>query len=379
MNPRKKAPIANLPSGVGIYPVKNGAGKKFWRVRLGIRFTESEVIARCFDTVQKARTWIEQQTQQRTQISASQLTPQQLAEAKAAFSRLVGRMTLTEAVDFALKHSALGQASKTLNDAVAGYLNAKAEKNASENYLRAQRYACGVLQEEFGTTEINRITTNDIETSIRKRNWQPLNRKNYLRDWGMLFRFAVKREWLARSPIDSIDRPTVHHERPEIFTAEEAQALLTTAATNGLEVLPYFAIGLFAGVRVEEMKRMTWEMVDLEQKIIKLPGSLTKGRYPRNVDIAENLLAWLAPFADKTGKLVPIGLRERVETTFTQAGIDKKRNALRHSFASYYLVLTDSADKTMLQLGQQTPSVLFKHYRQVVSRKQAEAYWKIYP
>ena len=30
-------------------------------------------------------------------------------------------------------------------------------------------------------------------------------------------------------------------------------------------------------------------------------------------------------------------------------------------------------------MGQQTPSVLFKHYRQVVTRKQAAAYWSLVP
>lgn len=379
MNTRKKSPIANLPSGVGIYPVKNGAGAKYWRVRLGKRFTQGTEQTRCFTTVQDARKWIEEQSGQKSQIAATQLTPAQLAEAKAAFDRLGTRMTLSEAIDFALAHSALGTEAKTLDEVVAAYLGAKAEKNASEGYLRAQRYACGVLQRAFGKTGINQITSTDLESFIRKQQWQPLNRKNYLRDWGMVFRFAVKREWLSRNPIDAIERPVVHHETPEIFTIAEARQLLETAESNKLKTLPFFAIGLFAGVRVEEMKRMTWEMVDLEERVIKLPGSITKTHQPRNVDIAPNLVEWLLLCPGRKGKITPVGLRERVETTFEQADIEKKRNALRHSFASYYLVQTDSADKTQLQLGQQTPSVLFKHYRQVLSRREAGLYWKIYP
>jgi len=282
-------------------------------------------------------------------------------------------------VEFALAHSALGTEAKTLNEVVAAYLEAKAEKNASAGYLRAQRYACGVLQREFGKTEINRITSPDLEAFIRKQRWQPLNRKNYLRDWGMVFRFAVKHEMLSRNPIDPIERPVVHHETPEIFTVAEARQLLETAESNKLKTLPFFAVGLFAGVRVEEMKRMTWDMVDLEERVIKLPGTITKTHQPRNVDIAPNLVEWLLLCPKRTGRLAPAGLRARVEATFEQAGIEKKRNALRHSFASYYLVQTDSADKTQLQLGQQTPSVLFKHYRQVLSRREAGFYWKIYP
>ena len=51
----------------------------------------------------------------------------------------------------------------------------------------------------------------------------------------------------------------------------------------------------------------------------------------------------------------------------------------RHSFGSNHLVQHDDPGKTQLQMGQQTPSVLFKHYRQVVTRKQAAAYWSLVP
>ena len=40
---------------------------------------------------------------------------------------------------------------------------------------------------------------------------------------------------------------------------------------------------------------------------------------------------------------------------------------------------TNRPERTQLNLGQQTPSVLFKHYRQVVKAAEAAAYWDIRP
>ena len=71
-------------------------------------------------------------------------------------------------------------------------------------------------------------------------------------------------------------------------------------------------------------------------------------------------------------------LRSKLDGLYEKAE-SRKRNALRHSFASYFLVKTKSPERTQLNLGQQTPSVLFKHYRQVVKAADAAAYWDIRP
>ena len=54
-------------------------------------------------------------------------------------------------------------------------------------------------------------------------------------------------------------------------------------------------------------------------------------------------------------------------------------NALRHSFASYYLARFDDAPKLALQLGHVGQDIIFRHYREVVTRQDAARYWKINP
>jgi hypothetical protein len=54
-----------------------------------------------------------------------------------------------------------------------------------------------------------------------------------------------------------------------------------------------------------------------------------------------------------------------------------KGNAMRHSYASYTLVVNDESF-TKSQLGHsQNSSTLFKHYRRAATKKAAEDYFKI--
>ena len=52
---------------------------------------------------------------------------------------------------------------------------------------------------------------------------------------------------------------------------------------------------------------------------------------------------------------------------------------MRHSFGSYYLALHEDAPRTALQMGHTRTDVLFNHYRDLVSREDAAAFWSIVP
>ena len=47
---------------------------------------------------------------------------------------------------------------------------------------------------------------------------------------------------------------------------------------------------------------------------------------------------------------------------------------MRHSFASYHLALHESADKTALEMGHRDTRMLFRHYREIVTKGEAVEY-----
>jgi Phage integrase family. len=59
----------------------------------------------------------------------------------------------------------------------------------------------------------------------------------------------------------------------------------------------YAAIGMFAGVRPEEICRVSWAMVDLDHSRIRIPGSITKTRIGRTIDLEPNAVGSVDPWS----------------------------------------------------------------------------------
>jgi integrase len=192
-------------------------------------------------------------------------------------------------------------------------------------------------------------------------------RNNYLRDFRMFFEWCVaEKGWCASNPFGRINKdPTKRRDAPvEIYSAEEAKKLIDAAIANPeLELLAYYTLGLFAGVRVSELGRVTWDMIDLDAKEVNLRGKITKTYHPRTIALAEKVVEKLKLAPNKTGRIVPVkDPKKRRYKLHRLAGVEFKHNGLRHSFASHHVKVHRNATELQLIMGQKTPSVLFDHY-----------------
>ena len=99
--------------------------------------------------------------------------------------------------------------------------------------------------------------------------------------------------------------------------------------------------------------------------------------------MSENLKEWLLAYTDRSGKLWPRSHMEfyrDLETARADAGIGKwPSNALRHSYASYHLAFHQNAAALALQMGHMSQAMIFSNYREVVTKQDAERYWRIEP
>jgi hypothetical protein len=62
----------------------------------------------------------------------------------------------------------------------------------------------------------------------------------------------------------------------------------------------------------------------------------------------------------------------------TEAGVEWKHNALRHSFISYRVADVKNVDEVALEAGN-SPDIIFQHYRALVTEKAAKAWFGITP
>jgi hypothetical protein len=95
------------------------------------------------------------------------------------------------------------------------------------------------------------------------------------------------------------------------------------------------------------------------------------------VTISDNLHCWLAltPAEEQTGPVWKQGFWGWYNRGLA---LDVPRNALRHSFGSYHYSLHKNENLTAAEMGN-SPSMIFRHYRAVVTPLAAKAYWRLSP
>ena len=108
------------------------------------------------------------------------------------------------------------------------------------------------------------------------------------------FASASYKKWITANPLEHIRPPKVKLSAPEIFRVDEADKLLKASAAHPeLELLPFLSLALFSGIRVEELHRVDWSMINLSDSDICLSGERTKTYAPRNITMSKQLKAWL--------------------------------------------------------------------------------------
>jgi hypothetical protein len=116
----------------------------------------------------------------------------------------------------------------------------------------------------------------------------------------------------------------------------------------------------------------------LERKFIEVRASEAKTASRRIIPISDNLAAWLTPL-ERKGKIVRTKeLQTYVPALARALKIEWPRNVLRDSFISYRIAIVQSADQVALEAGN-SPSIIFKHYRELTTPEVAEKWFGIMP
>ncbi len=306
-----------------------------------------------------------------------------------------------EISDFIRARKTLAEYGKNINDAVAFFVDhlervlrcnvtvaqlaeevieAKRKDGRAPMYLADLRKRLARFCQDFGQRPIASVTVEELDNWLRDLPLSPKSRANYRANVGVLFSYAAKRRMLDSNPIAHTARPKLIHSPPEIFTVDQLRALLETAHRTEPSVVPMLVIGAFAGLRDAEIKRLDWREVDLQRGHIEVTAAKAKSARRRIVPILSNHAAWLRPYSGMTGRLVPFGVRSKLERVRKVAALTRwPNNGLRHSFASYRLAAIHDAPRVASELGHTSPQMLYSTYRELVLPEEAERYWKIAP
>lgn len=188
---------------------------------------------------------------------------------------------------------------------------------------------------------------------------------------------CLRRDWLQNFPMTALRKPPAPvAENVAIFTAEEAERVMRAAEEFAPSMVPYFAIGLFAGLRPErELACLREEYIDLEGRTLYVTRSTAK-RVERDVPVSENLAAWLAAFPVRGA----VGFNRKLRRLVAErAGVAWHSDIMRHTRASFRLALTRDPVRVADEMGHGT-DVLRRHYaNRRIAPADVERFWEIMP
>lgn len=371
-----------MPRPINLTPIRsNWAGKAQWSVSLPPAVSSNGKRQRhFFETKQLAKTFCDA-TKIRVQNFGTKgsaiLPPSEQEQAANAIDTLKPYgVTLHDVVREWISRQQAAQASIPFEAAMDAFLDSD---KRSDSYTRSIRQTRNRLASLHGKL-LNTITPADLRTAMDA---MPASVKNFtIRIIGGLFNFGIKRGHCSENPTKKLDMSKREAVEVEVYSPAESAAILRAAETTAPELVPFFAVSFFTGIRRSEALRLDWSAIDLHENFLKLPAAITKTKQGRHIEISENCRAWLAPFAREGGPLLPCSpnvLRTRERELRAAHQVKPIKHGPRHAFASYWLAMHGDINQLCRFTGHDDSATLFRHYAKAATKRDAVNFWGIMP
>ncbi len=288
-------------------------------------------------------------------------------------------VSLLEAANYYLKHVVAFREAPTVEVIIKKLLAETEAAGRREKTLVDLQYRLGRFARSFAGRKLADITLPELQEWLADPSLSARSRINFSVKVSQLYRYAIRHAWTETNLVERITRPDPEDGEPGILTVDQCASLLEQA--EKFDLLPYVALGLFAGLRSAELMRLQWPAVKLVDRAVIVGSEVAKKRSRRVVEISDTLAEWLAPYSKLTGNVTnPENFRKRMFALRREAGIKEwPANCLRHSFGSYHLAMFGDAVRTAAQMGHRDVGVLHVSYKALVTRNEAERYWKLRP
>ncbi len=270
---------------------------------------------------------------------------------------------------------------RTLKQAIAQTMAWRRSENLRERYLGdlesyLNKFAAG-REEIF----IDKLGVADLEEWFANRKEALTTRKSNMGRLGSMFDVCFRRGYIKDNPMLRMSSPKIDPKPAERFNPDEAKKLLQ-AARKRQASLAYFALGLFAGIRPEELTALKWSAVDLKQKVVSIGAEISKVRKHRIVPLHQTAVDWLRLAARGTkpdDNIAPPDITLRRHRRALRDALGKwPQDVLRHTAASFLICHHKDKAKVAIMLGN-SERVLESNYKTPVPEKECRAFWALTP
>lgn len=284
---------------------------------------------------------------------------------------------LVEAAKFFHRAHLQALPSRTIPQLVDDLLAAKAKDGASRAYLNSLRSYGKTFSRDFQLAVAD-VTTSDLDAWLRALDVSPRSRNNFRNNIVLIFNFARSAGFLPRDISTAAEATSLARKKEseiEVFTPSEITKLLAVADEVAL---PFLVLGGFVGLRSAEILRLEWRDIRWRERVVEVRSSVSKTRTRRLPPLTPAALSWLTAFRNRTGTVIPSAdtARGALERAGKDAGVAWKKNALRHSFGTYRMAVTQDAVRVSHEMGN-SPAIVKEHYDRVVTKVEGRRWFAI--
>ena len=377
-------------------PQRNEATGK-WRVNIPAKYSETgkrqriefETLALAMLEGKRRQAEIKMNGQNAAPIQADRAT-----EANNCYDLIKSHnVTLTQIVKEWLEHKAAQASSITLDQAFLNTIALREKELKHKSTVRDYKLTHKILPPALLNKKVCDITLKECSKVLNELTNSPSmynKHRAYLR---AVFNEAERDGFNSKNPVEKTRKRKTAPKLVEVCKVEDINNIFAACvdyrgeyhnARDCSDCVIAFAFAAFAGIRPSEqgeLGRLTWEDVCLENRNIRIPAAKSKTRTLRNVYIEDNLLAFIntVPKKLRYGRIVPGAWHTKKSQVMSAVGLKGKVDILRHSYGSFHLAHYGDINALGLNMGHAHMSTYFDHYHNARTKKEALAYWAIYP
>lgn len=180
-----------------------------------------------------------------------------------------------------------------------GFLAACRDRGLTEHTIHDYKTSLEAhTLDAWGDRPIDAVTTTEIRELIKAKvgHRSTSHQKNLRKFINGVFNFALEEGALGRNPTPDM-KFQVGEKVKKVLTEEQVRIFLEKAKTMDWEWYPHWAMAVYTGMRSGELYALTWDKVNLDDRLIKVDSSWnnkdgfksTKSGDDRVIEIARNL------------------------------------------------------------------------------------------
>ena len=289
----------------------------------------------------------------------------------------------------------VGTAGKNYSEVVNEYWVKYTRKGLVAATYKAFEAGRDRFLEHYGDVDVSKNITKDLLEYhvglLKSLSWATVRRQVIF--IGQVMDYSLDQGWAEKNWIKHREFTQWFPKKPKVdkywLRPAQVRALLLEAAETDLDFIPVLALGLFAGIRPEEIShnskpflaRFKFDQVDWKAKTISIReakragGNVNASRVIRG--LPETVWLWLGWWRDRVDRLELnlVNFSKRQRRLVRGVGYDGKLNSLYRKTFITHAVPFHGQDKTRKQVGHTTAEMTASAYEGDASEEEAESYF----